>query len=135
MDGETFIVFIDSLSTLYPEASSLGSNITSTSAPFANKTPYECSLMLKQMCEENSENCFDGYLFAILDEQSLKDNTLLLVEEPAEEDGGEAASVRAVFEMAESEMLICMAGKTSIEEAKERVQETEDGILRPGIDI
>jgi hypothetical protein len=31
--------------------------------------------------------------------------------------------------------LICMAGKTSIEEAKERVQETEDGILRPGMDI
>jgi hypothetical protein len=88
------------------------------------------------MCEEDDENCFDGYLFAILDEQSLKDGTLLLVEEPAEEDGGEAHSVRAVYEMAESQMLLWVAGKTTISETKERVQEeTTDGILRPGMDI
>jgi hypothetical protein len=136
LDNETFIVFIDSLSTLYPEASSLGNNTSSTSAPFANKTPYECSLLLKQMCEEDDENCFDGEIFAILDEQSLKDDTLLLVEEPAEEDGGEAHSVRAVYEMAESQMLLWVAGKTTISEAKERVQEeTTDGILRPGMDL
>lgn len=135
MDNETFIVFIDSLSETYPEASSLGNNASSTSAPFAGKTAYECSLLLKQMCEEDSENCFDGYIFAILDEQSLKDGTLLLVEDPEEEDGGEAHSVRAVYEMAETQMLLWVAGKTTIGEAKERSQETEDGILRPGMDL
>jgi hypothetical protein len=87
------------------------------------------------MCEENTENCFDGDIFAIIDEQSLKDGTLLLVEEPAEEDGGEAHSVRAVFEMAETQMLLWVAGKTTIGEAKERALGTEDGILRVGMDL
>jgi len=129
-------VFVDSLSETYDDADGLGYNDDSTSAPFAKKTPYECSLLLKQMCEENSENCFyDGDIFAILDEQSLRDGTLLLVEEPEEEDGGEAHSVRAVFEMAETQMALWVAGKTTISEAKERAMQTEDGILRVGMDL
>jgi len=132
----TMTVFVDSLSETYDDADGLGYNDDSTSAPFANKTPYECSLLLKQMCEDNSENCFyDGDIFAILDEQSLRDGTLLLVEEPEEEDGGEAHSVRAVFEMAETQMALWVAGKTTIIEAKERAMQTEDGILRAGMDL
>lgn len=131
----TMTVFIDDLSEVYDDADGLGYNDDSTSAPFAGKTPYECSVLLKQMCEEDPENCFDGDIFAILDEQSLKDGTLLLVEEPEEEDGGEAHSVRAVFDMAETQMLLWVAGKTTIGEARERALETEDGILRVGMDL
>ena len=132
---DNFTVFIDSLSKTYPEADTPNSFSSSTSAPFAGKTPYECSLLLKQMCEEDTNNCFDDRIFAIIDERSLRDGTLLLVEEPAEEDQGEAHSVRAVFEMAETQMLLWVAGKTTIGEAKERARETEDGILRVGMDL
>jgi hypothetical protein len=128
-------VFIDNLSKTYDDADGLGYNDNSTSAPFAGKTAYQCSMLLKQMCEEDSDNCFDGDIFAIIDEQSLKDGTLLLVEEPEEEDGGEASSVRAVFEMTETQMALWMGGKTTIGEAIERAKETEDGILRPGMDL
>ncbi|CAD0109364.1 unnamed protein product, partial [Aureobasidium uvarum] len=132
---DSFLVFIDDISLVYPDADEPGDSTPSTSAPFAGKTAYECSVMLKQMCKDSSENCFDGDLFAILDERSLEDGTLLLVEEPAEVDGGEAHSVRAVFEMCETQMLLWVAGKTTISEAKERAQETEDGALRPGMDL
>jgi hypothetical protein len=128
-------VFIDDLSETYDDADGLGYNDDSTSAPFAGKNAYDCSILLKQMCEEDPENCFHPDIFAMLDEQSLKDGTLLLVEEPEEEDEGEAYSVRAVYEMAETQMALWVAGKTVVTEAKERAQNTKDGILRPGMDL
>ena len=131
----TITVFIESLSEVYDDADGLGYNDDSTAAPFAGKTPYECSLLLKEMCEENSENCFDGDTFAILDERSLKDGTMLLVEEPEEEDGGEKHSVRVTFEIAELQMALWGSGKASVVDAREKAQQTDDGVLRAGMHV
>ena len=87
--------------------------------------------MLKDMLEENDANCFGDDMFAVLDERSLEDGTLLLVEE----NSGEVHSVRAVFELCETQMLLWVAGKNTAYEAKERVENTEDGVLRPGMDM
>lgn len=91
--------------------------------------------MLKDILEKNDANCLSDEIFAVLDERSLEDGTLLLVEEPEEEDGEEASSVRAMFEMCETQMLLWVAGKNTVYEANERVKQTEDGVLRPGMDI
>ncbi|KAH0191224.1 hypothetical protein KCV03_g6354, partial [Aureobasidium melanogenum] len=129
----TMLVFIDDLSRVYDEDDGLGYNKDSISAPFAGKTAYECWLMLKRILAENEGSYFADDMFAILDQRSLEDNTLLLVEEPEEEDGGEAHSVRAVFQMCETQMALWTAGKTTVTEAKERAQTTEDGVLQADI--
>lgn len=129
------MVFVDDLSRVYDEEDGLGYDKDSSSAPFTGKTPYQCWLMLNKILEENEGSYFDDTIFAILDERSLKDGTLLLVEEPTEEDDGEAHSVRAVFEMCETQMSLWMGGKNTVYEANERIKNTEDGILRPGMDI
>ncbi|KAK6007471.1 hypothetical protein QM012_004285 [Aureobasidium pullulans] len=133
----TMLVFIDDLSRVNDEDDGLGYNKDSTSAPFAGKTPYECWIMLQKILEENEGegSNFVDTIFAILDERSLEDGTLLLVEEPVEEDDGEAHSVRAVFEMSETQMSLWHGGKNTVYEANERIKNTKDGILRPGMDI
>lgn len=129
------LVFIDDLSRVYDEDDGLGYNKDSTSAPFAEKTPYECWMMLQKILAENEGSCFVDSIFAILDQRSLEDGTLLLVEEPEEEEGSEAHSVRAVFEMCETQMALWIGGKNTVYEANERVKNTHDGVLRPGMDI
>lgn len=131
----TMLVFVDDLSRVYDEEDGLGYNKDSTSTPFTGKTPYQCWLMLQKILEENEGCYFSDTIFGILDERSLEDGTLLLVEEPAEEDGGEAYSVRAVFEMCETQMSLWVGGKNTVYEANERVRNTNDGVLRPGMDI
>ncbi|KAH0363921.1 hypothetical protein KCU65_g7101, partial [Aureobasidium melanogenum] len=131
----TMLVFIDDLSRVYDEDDGLGYNKDSISAPFAGKTPYECWIMLQKILAENEGSCFVDSIFAILDQRSLEDGTLLLVEEPEEEEGAEACSVRAVFEMCETQMALWMGGKNTVYEANERVKSTQDGVLRPGMDI
>ncbi|CAD0089627.1 unnamed protein product, partial [Aureobasidium mustum] len=135
-NDDSFLVFVDDVSRVYGvEDEDPNVDTDSTSAPFAEKSAYECWLMLKDMLEKNDANCFSDDIFAVLDERSLEDGTLLLVEEPEEEDGGEASSVRAMFEMCETQMLLWVAGKNTVYEANERVKQTEDGVLRPGMDI
>ncbi|KAG9689167.1 hypothetical protein KCU95_g6245, partial [Aureobasidium melanogenum] len=131
----TMLVFIDDLSRVYDEDDGLGYNKDSTSAPFAGKTPYECWMMLQKILAENEGSCFVDSIFAILDQRSLADGTLLLVEEPEEEESAEAYSVRAVFEMCETQMALWIGGKNTVYEANERVKGTKDGVLRPGMDI
>ena len=62
---DNFTVFIDSLSQTYPEADTLGSSTSSTSAPFANKTPYECSLLLGR-CVKKTRKIASMTVFSLL---------------------------------------------------------------------
>lgn len=131
----TFLVFVDDLTRIYNKPSDLGYNHDATEAPFAGKTPHECSLMLKALSEGMNPSDLDSESFAILDERSLTDGTLVLVGEAEEQDGGEQATVRIVFDMVESQILLWASGKTTVEEDRVRAESTVDGVLRAGMDL
>jgi hypothetical protein len=131
----TFLVFVDDLSRAYTEPSDLGYNEDSLQAPFAGKGPFDCSVMLKSLCEGPTPSDLDYDSFAILDLRSLEDDTLLLVRDPEEHDGGHQASLRVIFDMIESQIMLWAAGKTTLEEGREKAESTLDGVLRPGMDI
>ena len=64
-----------------------------------------------------------------MDDRSLQDDTILIVERPQEEDGGYPASVRGTFEVA-LRLLWYAWGRTDLRDDQERVEATSDGILR-----
>lgn len=122
------LVFVDDLSSTYTEPDESGYNTDSTSAFFARKSPRECYGLLQQMCERTASE-FHLSIFASVDARSLEDGTMLLTEEPEEEDGGEDSSVRAVFEMVQSQLALWAVARTTVGENRERAQGTEDGVL------
>jgi hypothetical protein len=126
----TNIVFVDSLTTTYTEASEIGENgSTSLSkSPFKNKSAHDCYLLLKRL-RENTGSDIDCELFAIMDQRSLEDDTLFLVQGPLEE-SGEAESVRAAFDIANGRLLVYLVGDTDVLEDQERVQNMTDRVLR-----
>ena len=127
---ETNMVFVDSLTFTYSEASEIGesSSATSSDSPFKDKSTHDCYLLLKRLREETGSDV-SCELFAIMDQRSLEDDTLLLAQEPLEE-SGEAQSVRAAFDIANARLLVYFVGDISVLEDQERVQGTADGVLR-----
>lgn len=124
------IVFVDSLTAAYTEPSELGSNEASSAAsPFKGKTTHECYILLQQLRQQSGSD-IDYEHFAIMDERSLEDDTLLLAEAPLEE-GGEAQSVRAAFELANSRLMVYLAGDTDVLEDQDKAQRASDRVLRP----
>lgn len=133
-DIETQLVFVDDLSRVYTEPDEVGESKDSAVAPFACQSPYNCYKLLKQLCEDNGSD-IDCNSFAIIDERWLGDSTMLLVTEPEESDGGEPMSIRIACEMLQSQLFLRMAGSTTVEEDRERAARSDDGVLRPGMDI
>lgn len=87
-------VFIDSLTQTYTTETEIGDmedeqhrTITSTYSPFKNKSPFECHQLLRQLRRDGSD--IDYYSFVIMDERSLTDETVLLVNAPWEGKEGE----------------------------------------------
>ncbi|KAG9693198.1 hypothetical protein KCU95_g6601, partial [Aureobasidium melanogenum] len=133
-DIETHLVFIDDLSRVYTDPNEVEESEDSPMAPFAGQSPYDCYKLLRRLCEDNGSD-IDCDSFAIIDERSLTDDTMLLVTEPEESDGGESMSVRIAFEMLQSQLFLRMAGSTTVEEDRERAARSDDGVRRPGMDI
>lgn len=128
------LVFVDDLQHPYTEANDLGYNEDSNLAPFADCTIYDCYVLLQEMRERTASE-FHPSIFAIIDHKSLQDGTMILTEEPEADDAGVQYSVRAVFEMAQSQLALWAVGKTSVTESKARVASVGDGVLRPGMDL
>ncbi|KAK4502609.1 hypothetical protein PRZ48_006035 [Zasmidium cellare] len=128
---EFFFVFVDSLTEEYDAPSEAPvMDASSPDSPFMGKSTHECYELLQQLLEDTGSD-IDYDCFAIMDERSIKDDTLLLAEGPAEE-GGEAESVRAPFDVASLVMLNFRAGNASMSEYKERAAKEEDGVLKIG---
>ncbi|PSK53874.1 GTP-binding protein rho4 [Elsinoe australis] len=129
--NDSFVI-VDSLTGSYMEEMEPGGDeSTSSTSPFKGKSPYECSQLLKQLRRDTGSD-IDYNSFIIMDERTLRDNTILIVEEPEEADGGASNSVRATFELA-SNLLLYLSGKSSAYEQRELAETTEDGVLRPGM--
>lgn len=124
-------VFVDDLSRVYTDADDeLGHTTDSSAAPFAGKTPFECSVLLQKWCQDTGEKGDYSTEFAIIDETSLRDGTLLLVGEPSEEDGGAAQSIRRPFRMAEMKLALYLIGDEFIEDDREEAGGSLYGIVR-----
>lgn len=130
-EDDFYFAFVDSLTEQYDEASERPIEWpSSSSSPFKGKTTHECHLLLKQLVEDTGSD-IDVEIFAIMDETSTDNGTLLLAEGPAEENG-EAESVRARFEDASLVCLNFRAAKLDVAELRERAEAEADGVLRFG---
>lgn len=98
-------VFVDSLTQIYTDETEIGDvedeqnrTFTSPDSPFKGKSPEECYQLLRQLRCNGSD--VDYCSFVVMDERSLTDDTVHLVNAPGEGEEGEVQSVRVVFEIA-----------------------------------
>lgn len=129
--NEHFLVFVDSLEVKYTEPSEHGySTPGAASSPFKGQTTDACAMLLQQLRRNGSDIDFE--IFAIMDDRSLEDDTVLLVEAPALEDGSEEfkGEVRAAFEMADVQLRLYSIGDCDVLEDQEKAQDSADGVLR-----
>ena len=130
-------VFVDYLSEIYTEETEPGTMedehnklITKPDSPFKGKTPAECHRLLRQLRLGTSD--IDHTSFVIMDERSLTDDTVLLVN-TLDNEGEEVQlrSIRVIFEIVHWRLLGYMDGEFySMDEDLEAVKWTEDGVLR-----
>jgi hypothetical protein len=108
------LVFIDSLKATYTDEDVpvLGTNVpSSTTSPFMGKNAAECYQILEQLASQEGSS-INPEPFAILDERSMQDDTVLLCE--AGEEG--VRCVRAVFAVTECRLLQYFAADAGVEE-------------------
>ncbi|KAK5692191.1 hypothetical protein LTR17_025482, partial [Elasticomyces elasticus] len=136
-----------SLSEKYSSESWPGESTTNiSSSPFQNKSPHECAVLLRKLWQETGSDINFEY-FVILDERSLEDNTVLMVEairadEYDSDDSAAAAAegdppalriqtLRAEMGIVDSRFLFYLV-EIDMREDIERLEEegVEDGVLR-----
>lgn len=120
------MVFVDDLSKTYSEEAEIGEEPALSEAPFRDKSPKECCQMLRAIKTDIS--CLS---FVIMDDRSLRDDTVLLVSESPETD--QLEHIRADFELAykrlrryEDEELF----DDNVDNDQAVVKATKDGVLR-----
>jgi hypothetical protein len=122
------IVFMDSFKATYidEDVPELGHNSASlATSPFMRKNASECYGILEQLSQQEGSS-INPEPFAILDERSMQDDTVLLCE--VGEDG--IRSVRAAFAVAESRLLQYFSADVGVAQDQESAAGTEDGVLR-----
>lgn len=94
-------------------------------------SPYQCYVLLQRIQANvtNPESEVRDDMFAIFDERSLVDGTLLLVDPPEEEDPPFSCSVRVFPQLMEIRLALWAAGSSCIWEDKGRAQITR-GVLQ-----
>lgn len=120
------IVFIDSLKASYTDEDvpTLGNNSASLiTSPFMGKNAAECYQILEQLAQQEGSS-INPEPFAMLDERSMQDGTVLLCE--AGEDG--VRSVRAAFAVTENRLLRYFAADAGVDEDREMAAGT-GGVL------
>jgi hypothetical protein len=99
---------------------------SSPDSPFIGKTPEQCFALLKELQATTKSNIdLDG--FAMMDERSMNDDTLLLVNAKYG-----CASVRAEFAIAIAAMMCWMTGHSTVDEDIDTARKSEDNVLRCG---
>lgn len=130
------LVFVDSINQCYKEASKTprdsGSNHDS---PFIGLTPPQCHQLLERLNEDtHSSLIFD--IFAIMDERSEQDGTVLLVCAQAESDDSEEnetlayPTVRATFKASALALMLYFSGHSSVQEDAECAALEADNVYR-----
>ncbi|CAD0100466.1 unnamed protein product [Aureobasidium mustum] len=122
-------VFADSFDHYYDEPSTVPVKAPSNpNSPFISKTPKECSRLLLELCEDTDSEIIPHY-FMIMDERSLRDDTVLLVSAGIE---APVEMVRATFGASAQAIVLYLTGHRGIEEDSESAAEEEDGVYHGG---
>ncbi|PPJ50653.1 hypothetical protein CBER1_05265 [Cercospora berteroae] len=126
-----YMAFIDDLTATYSDESEIGGDVGTSQAPFKDKTAQECLELLRKLRIEN-ESDIRCSLFIVMDERTLQDETVLLVQAPFLGEEGEIKTVRAEFQVAYSQLMCYEMAYESdnIEADQAAAQATEDGVLR-----
>ena len=131
-EDEWNLVFVDSIDYYYDEASEAPiDNESSPNSPFIGKTPQECHQLLLKLLEDTKSEIMTDY-FAIMDERSKEDNTVLLVcaERDLENEVLAWPTVRATFQASAVALMLYHSGHSSVEEDVERAQREHDNVYR-----
>ena len=126
------LVFVDSIDNYYNEASEAPiEDESSPNSPFIGKTPQECHQLLLKLLEDTESEIMTDY-FAIMDERSKQDNTVLLVcaERDLENEVLAWPTVRATFQASAVSLMYYHSGHSSVEEDLERAQREPDNVFR-----
>jgi hypothetical protein len=125
-ENEGFFLFVDSVDDRYEgPAERPARHGSSPDSPFVGKTPQECQALLEEL-QSNSQLDIGTKLFAILDDRSDREDSVLLVDDFNED----FETVKVAFELA-MELLMCyVSGNHSIKEDIDSAQRADDGVLR-----
>jgi hypothetical protein len=128
-------VFVDNLTQTYTVETEIGDmedeqnkTITSPDSPFKNKSPSECHQLLRLLRRQGSD--IDYCSFVIMDERSLTDETVLLVNAPGEDEEGEVQTIRVAFEIAHERLGVYFVAEADMSEDRVVAEGTADGVLR-----
>lgn len=128
-------VFVDSLTQVYTNETEIGDmkdeqnrTVTSPDSPFKGKSPAECHQLLLQL--RRNESDVDYCSFVVMDERSLMDDSVLLVNAPGEGEEGEVQSVRVTFEIAHWRLSGYSMAMMDMGEDRKVAEGTVDGVLR-----
>ena len=124
-DYPQYVVFVDSIHEDYDKGYLEDVyEASSPDSPFIGKTPEECAALLKEL-HANTNLHMNLDAFAMMDERSMDDDTLLVV---SAKDG--CADVRAEFSMAIATMMCWMTGYLTVYEDIDSARNTKDDVLR-----
>lgn len=133
-DDQSRFVFIDSVDDYYDEPSETPRRDGSdTNSPFIRRLPRECHQMLVKLREDTESEIITDY-FAIMDERSTQDDTVLLV--CAERNlGGEnevlaIPTIRATFRASVTALMLYETGHSSVAEDAEHAAHEKDNVYR-----
>lgn len=138
-EDEWSLAFVDSIDDYYREmtdrekAKEPAAFDSNPKSPFIGKTPEECHQLLMKLKADTDSEIFTDY-FAIMDERSAEDDTVLLAC-AARNPGGEhevlaVETVRATFEASSIALTLYSTGHSSVGEDAERAADEEDNIYR-----
>lgn len=132
-DAEGRFVFVDTLDDYYSEASEAPMEVDSNpNSPFNHKTPQECYELLLKLREDTESEVITHY-FAIMDERSTQDDTVLLVCASVDLDAENELSIqtiRASFQASVLALMLYETGHSSVEEDEERAERAGDSVYR-----
>lgn len=131
-EDKWWLVFVDRIDDYYDEASEAPIEDNSNpNSPFIGKTPQECHQLLLKLLEDTESEILANY-FAIMDERSTQDDTVLLVcavMDP-DNDAWVYPTVRATFQASAVSLMCYHSGHSSVEEDLERAQREPDNVFR-----
>ncbi|KAJ5671005.1 hypothetical protein N7507_000132 [Penicillium longicatenatum] len=132
VDAMGRFVFVNTLNEYYSEASEAPLEVDSDqNSPFIQKTPQECYELLLKLREDTESEIITNY-FAIIDERSTQDNTVLLVSASVDLDAKNELSIqtiRASFQASILALMLYETGHSSIED-EERAERAGDTVYR-----
>ena len=129
-EDEWNLVFVDSLDDYYDEASEAPiKDESSPNSPFIGKTPQECHQLLLKLLKDTESEIMTDY-FAIMDERSKQDNTVLLVcaERDLENEVLAWPTLRATFQASAIALMCYHSGHSSVGEDVECAQHEHDNV-------